>query len=198
MSVTMIKQANFRYADLDAKAQQKAFQKWYELQCGSYPWNKENRDTLEKFVAAIGHGCRSYMDGDGIDTSNMDDTILELKGKRALAWFWNNVKELFPMERQYVKHPWKYKRTSRVKVSKEPALYGYWLDYEITDAVYSLWTKAGYGARVGDVLKECSAAWEKGVELDVEHYHSEEYFIEECSNRSMWFDRSGKLISEDY
>lgn len=198
--ITVVKQACFQYNELDAKAQEKAFNEWFDIQNGSYPWASENSDALSMFVVEVGNYCRVGRGSRVIDTGGMEDDILNLKGKRACAWFFNNMGHvLFPAKRHYLPGSnYQKKRVSRILRTNQPEYSGYWLDHEICSPIYTLWTKAGYGYTVGDIIDQCADAWERAVEKDHDHYHSLEYFIEECENRGMTFKRDGSLLSEKY
>lgn len=192
--INVIKKASFQFEELDSHAQDKAFSQWLESRL--YPWDNEAQATIDKFIDAVGHGLRrGHREGYALNTDGMEDQILELRGKRAMGFFWAQCRnEFWPLKKYWSKTTPNKKRTSRISREQEPHLAGYYIDMAICEPVFSLWTKAGYGYSVGDILEQCADSWESAYRKDWEYYHSYELFIQDCKEMDYLFSANGEML----
>ena len=124
--------------ELTRESQAKAHSHWAE-HC-DYGWDKENRATLQAFerIFNIKADRWSY---DSCTywyrfTSHYSEEEDNMKGTRLLKYLVNNYwEDLYP-PKTYWSRNYKKKRKSRVFVSDDCVLTGYYIDYEILKPIY--------------------------------------------------------------
>lgn len=84
----------FSFDELSEEAKERAHRDWVDNGL-PYCWADEARKVIEAFEKEFNVTVRNWhyssWDYDfSLDTSRIDDDVLELKGNRARSWFWNN------------------------------------------------------------------------------------------------------------
>lgn len=141
------------YDELSERAKEYALSKWNEH--NEYPWKKEVRDVIDAFeegfnVSICDWNYDAWDYNFHLDTGNIDDNVLALRGNRARSWFWNNHGDviLSPRSHYWTRCDGKWIKAvsanSRKYVSKcffdrvydgTCPFTGYYLDCEILDPV---------------------------------------------------------------
>lgn len=105
----------YSFDELSDEAKERAHENWlangYE-----YFWSGEARDTIKAFEREFGVKIRDWQyDAWGhrysLDTSAIDDDVLNLSGKRARSWFWNNHGDVLLTPRA---HYWTHDRDGKL------------------------------------------------------------------------------------
>ncbi len=207
----------FTFPELSNEAKQRAldhYNRGFE-----YPWYDEVgqcRDgLLECFPGA-------YLDRDNdARTGQIDDTLLEMKGKRLCAWLQNNV--LGKLQKGKYRHMQTYNETPHKRVRREESkvtgnkwryyrsdltftvecpFSGMVVDCSALDPIIKFVTGTGF-PRTGrqwnettleDIIQECFHAINQFVDQDIEYLTSMEAFEETCEANEYEFTESGELI----
>jgi hypothetical protein len=159
-----------------------------------YPWSYENRDTLIVFtnifdfvnITDYEYGYRNYINY----SLNYDDEIKALTGHRLAKWLYNNYYH------QITKDKWYYKnnksRYSKIQISKDCVLTGYYMDDYILQPIYDFIDKPIEGYTINDIINDCLNAWIDACNNDYEAYYSIDNMIESYSR--YLFDEYGNIV----
>lgn len=191
----------FAIDELSEKAKETAYYNWLNKTDHWYihdDWKKLLETVENTFNCDVINynidSCNSWINFQ----ANSDDEILQLSGKRLLAYIWNNYRHIWqgkcyssttgtPPEFKWTK------RRSRVISSLDDCPFtGCCNDYAVTDEIKKLWRKRHYQDTFYQFL-ECvfnsiAEHWQK----DIEYHESREFFLEECENQKLFFSEDGK------
>lgn len=200
----------YKFSELNEEAQQVAVAKNQENQ--HYFSQGENSASLKAFENMCNLRSTDYSYGGQTyataRTGQIDDDILQLKGKRLLSYVWNNYSEIFSRkylnhgelreERRNGYHRMRKTRTieSGPNAGKSSSSYysniqldtlncpftGYYMDNEILFPMYQLWEKFDAEKTLEELLQECIKSWVDACENDYQHTMSEEYSREELES----------------
>jgi hypothetical protein len=207
----------YKASELDPSAFSTAYNAW--LRGFDYPWysdvDKCRKGLLELFPGA-------YLDRDNdVRTGQMEDTLLELKGKRLAAWINTNVvqalqkgkyrsmitysdaphKRVKREESKATGNKWRYYR-SAITFTVECPFSGMSVDCAALEPLLNYAKGSGY-ARDGrqwasvtleELIGECFHAIKKYVEDDIEYLSSDEMFKEDMDANEVEFDESGRVL----
>lgn len=84
----------FNFDELNEEVKSKAIKNYRnEYTCDQNPWADENSESIRKIAEAINSSYEIDSYNHCFFTSDLDEEMLELKGKRAIAYVWNNFIE---------------------------------------------------------------------------------------------------------
>jgi hypothetical protein len=194
----------FKASELSEGALCEAHHNW--LGRSDYHWNEENRDTLREFEKIFPININNWEYDEHHSSVSWDfdydaEELSEMSGLRLLKYIWNNYSHLLFKGRYYsTKGEWvdgKFtykKRHSKVILSTELVLTGYYMDIEILRPVYDFLDKPDEKTTFHDLMGECLASWGKACTEDFKHCTSREYFIEESDNNEWEYDKNGRIM----
>ena len=212
----------FSLDELDERAQERAYQEWYEGQASDYAWNRENEASLKAFCDefdvktrdwSYGGGGRDYIvwEWRGDQAPCWDNTPCSeypgtpegdewndgLSGQRLATWLWNHKRHFLFKGKYYSKSKTvdgKYTYVHRrSKVFLEEAMpTGYCMDYPLIHPFIEFMGKPD-SRNLYDLVDEALDGWLKDCASDYEHSISEEYFKEEAAERGLLFEKNGDV-----
>ena len=128
----------YQFHELTKEAQVKAHSHWVEH--FDYTWSEENRNTLQAFervfkikVEKWSYDSCTY---NYCFTSHYSEEEDNLKGIRLLKYLINNHWNDLYISKTYWGKNYKKKRKSRVFVTNDCVLTGYYIDYDILKPIY--------------------------------------------------------------
>lgn len=117
-----------------------------------------------------------------------------MKGTRLLKYLVNNYwEDLYP-PKTYWRRNYKKKRKSRVFVSDDCVLMGYYIDYEILKPIYDF-LRAPDDTALYELMDRCLDGFFKACRDDMKYQLSEEAFAESCEANSYEFLSNGTLFN---
>ena len=89
----------YKFSELDGEARERAMESFIELN-REFPFAGEVRDSIEAFEEEFGVDIDNWSYSScghdyQLHTGRIDDDVLNLRGNRARAWFWNNHRSLW-------------------------------------------------------------------------------------------------------
>lgn len=185
----------FQVTELSDKAFNKSYNKWLERY--DYPWDKENRRTLDVFedwfdvyVCEWEYDSSNYSYRFQIDFNEVE----ELSGMRLYKYLmkicWNY---LFEKKVYYSRHGLK-KRTSNILYSHECVMTGYFMDEVILKPIYDFFEKPD-NTTYRELMDKCLDAFFSACSEDMRDKGSEQYFKEECNANGWEFTEDGEMFS---
>lgn len=195
----------FKYEELSDSAKQKAIYEYAE-HC-SYPWTGENQDTLKEFESIFPIKVKDWSydtwSGHVYFEFTEDDTIADLSGVRLLTYIHNNYYRYLIKGKYYSTYGKKnadgtYRtsgknRYSKVIFNNDCVLTGYGIDYDILDPIYTFLKKPDDTMTFHDLMNDCLQSWATACARDMEHYYSEESFIETAEANEWEFHEDGSM-----
>lgn len=188
--------------ELSEKAKEKAYHNW--LQQNDYPWENENRKTLEEFCrifpVKVIDWSYGYWDNYIHFQFTGDENIENLSGLRLLKYIYNNYydclfKGKFYYKEKYVNGKYEYKcRRSKIIKDNSCVLTGYDLDDVILKPIYDFLKKPKEYITFYDLMKECLNTWVKACSEDYQYCTSMEYFIELSRINGWEYRENGEMI----
>ena len=194
----------FTLDELDNEARKRAYDAW--LQCYSYPWFDENRQVLKAFENVFPVRIREYNYGDcgsAVVRFEMtcDEEVESLTGQRLATYIWNNYKPALYKGKYYStkgkanadgKYTYQF-RHSRVILSTDCVLTGFWLDNEILGPIYDFLRKPD-ARNFSKLMEDCFYSWLWACCHDLEESMTFEAFESEADANEWEFDEQGNLI----
>lgn len=185
--------------ELSEKAKERAYHKW--LEADWYPWEKENKKTLEEFCKIFPIKVTDWTYGgykDYIEFEFLDDDIKDLAGLRLLRYIYNNYFDYLYKGKYYLKYDpttGKYKgRRSKIILDNCCPLTGYYLDNVILEPIYNFLKKPKDYITFYDLMVKCLDAWVKECSKDYQYCTSMEYFIELSRINGWEYRENGEMI----
>jgi hypothetical protein len=211
----------YSFDELSEGSKQKAIEKERENVCVDFIYD-EAYSTVKAFndVFGLSEGGRSWLD---CNTSNIEDSILELKGFRLQKYLWNNFKDTL-YKRKYLKHgelaatkkPFhKMKKQIEItnncpnkgkisvsyysniqKESKNCNLTGMCYDESILDPIYNFLEKRDFSnctTTFYHLLNDCFDEMTKTVENEVDYRNTDEAIIEDIESNGYEFTENGSI-----
>lgn len=204
----------YKFEELSEEAKSVAIERERKDLCTDFIYD-EAYETVKAFnnVFGLSEGCNSWLD---CNTSNIEDSILELKGFRLQKYLWNNYgSDLF-------KGKWigslksneifKHKRIQSEKLSngnvynpyysgvtKETncVLTGVYYDDEILQPIYEFLLKRDFSnctITFYNLLNDCFEAIEKAIKNEIEHRESDEAITEDLEQNGYEFTENGNIF----
>ena len=186
----------YQFHELTKEAQVKAHRHWVEH--FDYTWSEENRNTLQAFerVFKIKVEKWSY-DSCTYNyrfTSHYSEEEDNLKGIRLLKYLVNNHWNDLYISKTYWGKNYKKKRKSRVFVTNDCVLTGYYIDYDILKPIYDF-LKSPDNTTLCELIDKCLVGFFKTCRDDMEYQLSEEAFAESCEGNNYEFLSNGTLFN---
>ena len=192
----------YSFAELSDSAKQTACDKYIEH--FDYPWYAEVSQCRDG-LAAYFPGLRFDRDGDPT-TYGIDDTILELKGKRLASWLWNNI--ISEVQTGQYRHDKKgiranmKSRKSKMTFVVSCPFSGMSVDCAAMDPILDFVHGKGFARKgqqwnettLDDIIGDCFSAISKYVDDDIEYLTSLEAFAETCESNEWEFDENGEML----
>ncbi|EHO73809.1 hypothetical protein J4866_02770 [Prevotella denticola] len=182
--------------ELTREAQAKAHSHWAEH--FDYSWADENEKTLQAFeqIFNIKVDRWSYDDYSYWYrfTSHYSEEEDNLKGVRLLKYLVNNYWNDLYIPKTIWGHNYKTKRKSRIFVTNDCVLTGYYMDYEILQPIYDF-LKAPDNTTLYELMNKCLNGFFKACRDDMEYQLSEEAFAESCEANNYEFLSNGTLFN---
>lgn len=201
----------YSFDELSDRAKQIAISEYRQTIDNSFYWD-EAHETVKSFHKLFGtkEGCNSWLD---INTGNIDDNILQLKGLRLQKYIWNNFKiglykgKYFSLwsktdisYKHYVNgYPVLKSRHSRVMLDNSCTLTGMCYDMDILDPIYDFLNKYRANSRRNDdmtfrgLLEYCIDSLKRSLESEDEYRYSDDGIIEDISQQALEFTENGKI-----
>lgn len=207
----------YSFAELSDKAKKNACDKYNEH--FDYPWYAEVTQCREGLLAYF---PGAYLDRDNdVRTGQIEESILQLKGKRLAAWLWNNViskvqngkyrslrtysekqhKRVSHEESKATGNKWRYYRSGLTFEVSCP-FSGMSVDCAAMDPILSFVHGEGFSrsgqkwanTTLDDIIRDCFSAISKYVEDDIEYLTSLEAFAETCEANEYEFNENGEML----
>jgi len=199
----------YQFNELSESAKEKA-REWYRESTyeNGFAWAEEAYDSIRKFCEIFGIAYHSsffsnYSEAN-VSFSNIDDTILELSGKRLLAYLWNNHSDLLIQRKtvHFCRMPDGSKRFNCVGMNSGKyvskcqweqsscPITGVCFDENLLAPMKKA-VKEGYSGTLEDLLSDCIDSWVKLAEEDCEWQLSDEYVDEQIEANSYEFTEDG-------
>ena len=200
----------YEFNELNENAKQNAIE-WYRNQCLDHDFVYDDmHKTVEEFNDLFGtkEGYNSWLD---FSTSNIEDSVLNLKGFRLQKYIWNNYGyKLF--KGKYCgslnSNNVFYHARIRSKVYKNGNVYNPYYSGITKDTSYTLTgmcydddmlkpiydflnSRNPEGTTFEDLLNECFYAAKKTIENEVEYRNTDEFIIEEIEANEHEFTKEG-------
>ena len=170
--------------ELSENAQENAHNNW--LRDDHYPWETENRQSLEAFADVFPIKVKSWEYG-GYSCPSInwtftgDDTLSEMKGIRLWKYLKNNYTER------------KFKYGNNLLGGDYPFT-GYCMDEDLIDPIRSFMNKPDKTASFNDLMGDCLNSWLSACNSDAEYNHSFPAF-KEISEANEWeYDETGEIV----
>lgn len=190
----------FKASELNESAKDTAYYNW--LESYDYPWERENKNTLEAFERIFPISANASYD----QTSHHvrfefeeDECIENLSGLRLAKYLWNNYKHELFKGRYYSISEWidgnfKNKfRHSKIMLDDSCVLTGYYLDDEILAPIYEFLNKPNENINFSELMRDCLDAWGKACSKDYDTLSSKDYFIEQSDENDFEYDKHGRV-----
>lgn len=160
--------------ELTKEAQAKAHSHWAEH--FDYGWADENEKTLQAFEQTFNikvdrwsyDSCTYWYRF----TSHYSEEEDNLKGTRLLKYLVNNYWNDLYIPKTIWGHNYKTKRKSRVFVTNDCVLTGYYMDYEILQPIYDF-LKVSDNTTLYELMNKCLNGFFKACRDDMEYQLSE-------------------------
>lgn len=211
----------YKFNELSEKAKQVAINNERENVCVNYIYD-DAYCTVKSFNSVFGtsEGRHSWLDA---NTSNFDNSILELRGFRLQKYLWNNYKDTL-YKRKYLKHgelavakkPFhKMKKQTEItsncpnkgkisvsyysniqKESKNCNLTGVCYDEDILKPIYDFLDKRDFSNCTIDfesLLNDCFYELKKSIEKEVDYRNSYEAICEDLSEKDCDYTKDGQI-----
>ena len=183
--------------ELDYDAQRNAYNEW--LSSVDYPWESENRESLNAFCSRFNIGRVDYEYGGyrppwieaDIRVSGEVDT---LRGLRLRTYILNNFGDVL-FKPKYLRHVGGKPRYSKVKVDRVPNFSGYYLYYNICKPLYDFIDHPDRHTSLSDLLQECLWEWVNECHKDMESFYSFENFEETAMVLGWLYNKQGKRVN---
>ena len=188
--------------ELSEEARDRALSDWNAN--SPYVYADDARSTIEAMEMCLGISCGRWSydscRSDYSITYHHDDEVLELKGNRARAWFWNNIApDIFKPRTIWSKtlSVGCKRRESRMSVSCECPWTGMCFDMDALDPVlkFMLGQDRDETKTVRDVIKAAVSSLFDALVADCEYQQSMEAFVESCKANGYTFLGSGKMVN---
>jgi hypothetical protein len=200
----------YQFSELSDAAKEVA-REWYKdltIQEG-FSWSEEAYMSIREFCKIFGikyiSSCFSTYSEANVSFSAIEDTILELSGKRLIAYLWNNHSDLIIQRK--TKHfcrmqdgsklfncvsmnSGKYVSKCQFEESQCP-ITGVCFDEDLLKPI-KLAVKKGYSGTFENLLQECIDSWVKYAEQDCEGQLSNEFVEEEILANKYEFTENGE------
>jgi hypothetical protein len=200
----------YQFGELSETAKNKA-REWYKDLTAEegFSWSQEAYQSIRDFCKIFGikyiSSSFSTCSEAEVSFSGIDDSILELKGKRLIAYLWNNHSDLIIQRK--TKHfcrmsdgtkrfncvglnSGKYVSKCQYETSSCP-ITGVCFDENLLEPI-KLAVKKGYSGTFGGLLQECIDSWVKYAEQDCEAQLSDEFVDEQILANEYQFTEDGK------
>lgn len=194
----------FTYDELTPDAQKRALENWQTDLDVSY-WQDEILDSFKAFFDNIsGVELKNYSIG-AYDRSwieiqyshNYEDEIKAFSGKRAFAWFENNLFNnlRIPYTSYQIKTSQRFKlaeygKSYRAGMIKPCPFTGLYFDDVILDDIKK---SLRAGESIDCILNGLANLVQKTLENELDHQQSEEYFREHCDANEIYFLENGSV-----
>ena len=182
--------------ELTREAQAKAHSRWMDK--FDYAWDKENRATLQAFERTFNIKAERWSYDSCTYTYRFTSYYSEeednLKGARLLKYLVNNYWNDLYIPKTYWSRNYKKKRKSRVFVTNDCVLTGYYMDYEILQPIYDF-LKSPDNTTLYELMVKCLNGFFKACRDDMEYQLSEEAFAESCEANNYEFLSDGTLFN---
>lgn len=179
--------------ELSEEAFDHAYNEWLEHY--HYVWGEENRQTLKAFERIFPVKV-VYYEYDAYNYSYVfeftENAIANLTGIRLLRYLYNNYWHDITEGKYYSRRG--KSRRSKVIVSFDCPLTGYYLDNVILGPVMDFLRNPREGITFKQLMNECLDAWGQGCVEDVRYCTSQEAFIEECEANGWEFFEDGRRV----
>ncbi|MDD7291720.1 MAG: hypothetical protein PUG86_07940 [Veillonella caviae] len=186
----------YNFHELTREAQAKAHSHWAEHY--DYAWDRENRATLQAFERIFNIKAERWSYDSCTYTyrftsyySGEEDN---LKGARLLKYLVNNYWNDLYIPKTYWSRNYKKKRKSRVFVTNDCVLTGYYMDDEILQPIYDF-LKSPDNTTLYELMDKCLNGFFRACRDDMEHQLSEEAFAESCEYNEFEFLSDGTLFN---
>lgn len=199
----------YPFSELSDEAK-KVAREWYRNTSfeNGFAWSDEAYDSLKAFCKRFGikyrSACFSQYSEVNYSLSDIDDTILDLSGKRLISYLWN-YDDLIIQRKTYwfVRKPdgtrymnaigqnsGKYVSKCQYQTASCP-LTGVCFDDDLLEPIQDA-VKKGYDGTFGDLLDDCISAWVKSANADCEAQLSDSYIDEHLEINNYEFTEDGK------
>lgn len=180
--------------ELDAKAKQRAYHEW--LGSSPYAWGDENAKTLKAFESIfpihVTHweydSCTSHV---RFRFTNPD--VEGLSGIRLLKYLYNNYYHVLFKGKYYYSKNGK-NRQSKIIVSNDCVLTGYYIDEDILRPIYDFLKSPSKNKTFCDLMKECLESWGRACSEDLYYCSTMEYFEEEAELNEWKYLKDGRRL----
>lgn len=185
----------YKLDELTKEARNKAYSNW--VQNFEYGDNGENEATLEAFLQIFNIKVDRWSYDDirywYYFTSHYTEDQDNLKGVRLLKYLINNYWYKLYIPKTIWGDNYKTIRDSRVFVTNDCVLTGYYMDYEILQPIYDF-LKAPDNTTLYELMDRCLDNFFKACRDDMKYQLSEEAFAEYCEVSNYEFLSNGKLF----
>ncbi|KGN81948.1 hypothetical protein HW49_03470 [Porphyromonadaceae bacterium COT-184 OH4590] len=187
----------YQIHELTVEAKENAYNHW--LNQFNYIWDYENRKTLEQFEQIFNIKANKWSyDTDSYYyrfTSYYSKKEDNLKGIRLLKYLVNNYWTYLFVPKTIWNRSYKKKRNSRVFVTDDCVLTGYYMDYEILRPLYDF-MKAPDNTTLYGLMNKCLDNFFNACKDDMAYMVSEEAFEDDCLENNSEFLLNGELYSK--
>lgn len=193
----------YEYDELDAKAKQRAYDKWLE---GWDNFNStDNRKSMEEFVELFPSlragdwsygGGRHYCNGSYGDWHQYETSMWELQGLRLHRWLVNNILPKIERPKTYYAHHPSHKTwRSKISILLDCPFTGTGTDHFILDPFMAFIKRPNKHTTMRLLISHCLSHWAGSCDNDQEDQSSKEVFAIEARERKMMFYASGSIQS---
>ena len=190
----------YKFEELEKSAQDAAVNAWMESEAhsGGYPWEYENRKSIEAFDGYF--GCRtnwSYDVCSGHASVRVSDSVeeLEITGVRLRTYILNNFYSLLYKQVKYAlsaKNPRRW--ASKIQKQETDCPFtGYCEDEAALAPIRAFIKKPCNHTTLADLLQECADSWVKACSDDMTYYYSEENARESIIANGYEFTEDGNF-----
>jgi len=214
----------YKIGELSDASKERAHEAYLNSGHHEYFWSDEWRESLEAFAKEFNIKIKDWsvgQRGEGVSWELYHDTVdgvLALKGKRLLAYLWNNHRDAIS-QRKYLKHGdnWtnpgpSHRMVKWTKITGGPnkgfcyrsyfsniqkdnnncPFTGYCADNSLMYPIWELWNKYDPDTTFDTIIDRCFEEWVKDYKADMEYQDSLEYFIDHAEANDYEFTIDGK------
>lgn len=186
----------YSFDELNENAQEKVISTWRDKD--DYFWGSGNSESLKAFckifnikIKDYDYGYHNYVNSN----FNLDLDILKFKNTLAYKYLWNNYKSDIFKPKYYYKNG--KKRLSKIQLTNDCVLTGYYIDNEILAPIYAFLEKPD-NSTIESLLTDCLNNWLSACRKDYEYWASAESIREDILCNDYLFLANGQLASSVY
>lgn len=187
----------YTFDELSEDAKKKAIEA-YKINA-DYPWNKENRDSLEAFCKLFNVKASDWSYG-GYSTPYIIlkdfylDEDLEWRGEDLKQYLLDNYKNDLWKPKYLGQDENKNPIYSKTEKENSCVFTGYCIDDDILKPIYYFIEKPNDTSSLEDLMQNCLNSWVNSAHDDYEAYFSDESMVDEIKANEREFYESGEML----